>query len=213
MQTFIQNLSTVLEIANWIGGILIAIFAFKGLQQLKIAKDTIAISSKRDAFKLTADEVSLYLNHVIPLFDALDERIKNEKITFFAEAEVKINEKEIGVNFPKGEKHIMDLISIAGEIVKLLNALESFAIYFISGVASEELAFTSVGTTYCSSVKKILPVIVLLNDNKKNYKNLLKLFYLWNSRLEKLDLLNNKKAIEKKLKSLSDTSITPIGVK
>jgi len=83
MQTLIESLKTFLEIANWVSGILIAVFAYWGLQQLKIAKDSITISSKRDAYKVTADKVCMFGDHIIPLMIELDEKVAKKKILFF----------------------------------------------------------------------------------------------------------------------------------
>jgi hypothetical protein len=214
MQTFIESLKTFLEIVNWISGILIAVFAYLGLQQLKIAKDSITISSKRDAYKITADKVGAFADHIIPLINDLNEKVEKKKITFFSETEIKIEEKRIRVKTPKGEKHAKDLVSISKELSCLFNALEGFAIYFTSGVASEELAFTTVGIVYCESVKTYLPAIIISSENNKYYKHLLGLFFRWNKRISKMNLMNvlkSQKEIQQQLEKINDTSITPIG--
>jgi hypothetical protein len=182
------------------------------LQQLRIAKESITISSKRDAYKLTADKVTWFAEHIIPLINNLKEEIEKKEVTFFSESKVKIEEDKISVHTPSNEKSAKDIVEIFGELTTLLNALEAFAIYFTSGVASEELAFSSIGSAYCRCVREFLPAAVLLNDNKKNYENLLQLFIRWNSRIDKLDLLKNQKEIQKKLRKINDESITPIGI-
>jgi len=130
---------------------------------------------------------------------------------FFSEAEVQIEEKGIRVKAPQDEKHVKDLMSIAAELTCLFNTLEAFAIYFTSGVASEELAFTSVGVAYCDNVRKYLPAIIMASENDKYYKHLLRLFSRWNQRISKMNLLKSEKEIQKQLAKINDTSITPIG--
>jgi len=212
MEAFIGSLKTLLEIAGSVSGILIAVFAYLGLKQLKIAKDSITISSKRDAYKVTADKVGAFGDHIIPIINDLDEKITKKKITFFSEAEVQIEEKGFRVKTPQGEKHAKDLMSLSADLTIVFNTLEAFAIYFTSGVASEELAFTSVGMAYCDSVKKYLPAIIMASENGKYYNHLLRLFSRWNKRISKMNLMKSEKEIQKQLAKINDTSITPIGV-
>jgi hypothetical protein len=211
MQIFIENLKTFLEIAYWVSGVLIAVFAYLGLRQLKIAKDSITISSKRDAYKITADKVAAFGDHIIPLLHDLNEKITKKEITFFSEAKVQIDEKEIHIKVPQGEKHVKDLISITTELTYLFNTLEGFAIYFTSGVASEELAFTSIGMAYCGCVTKYLPAIIMASESGKYFRHLMKLFLCWNTRISKMNLLKSEKEIQEQLANINDKSITPIG--
>jgi hypothetical protein len=94
----------------------------------------------------------------------------------------------------------------------VLNSLESFAIFFTTGVASEQLAYTSVATTYCDQVKGMMPIIAIGAIDQKHFRHLLKLFFLWNNRLKSEQLFLTKERIEKKIKEIGDKTIIPMGL-
>ena len=56
-----------------------------------------------------------------------------------------------------------------------------------------------------------MPFIVSMNDKTNGYKNTLKLFRTWNSRLESEKLIVEKGKIEAKLEKTKTISIKPIG--
>jgi hypothetical protein len=88
--------------------------------------------------------------------------------------------------------------------------MEVFSLFFISGVADEGVAFSSVGATFCYEVHKLLPDLVLKSD-KDHFKNLIRLFLLWNARMESRKLLEDKYKIESKLNSIDEKTIRPLG--
>ncbi len=57
----------------------------------------------------------------------------------------------------------------------------------------------------------MLPLI-LSSITQLNHVNALKLFILWNERLQKLDLERMRESIERKLDGISGREIFPIGV-
>lgn len=219
MQTFIQNLRTTLEILNWIGGICVAVFAYMGLRQLKIAlqqlevsKKTIAVASARDAHKIAADQVSVFVNAVIPLLNALDEKINQEKVTFFSRAEIGIENKTITVMAQVDKEYEDEVMKLAGELTNLFFALEAFAVYFMSALASEDLAFSSVGVLYCYCVGKTLPAMIVLNPDQKNYVNMLSLYFRWNLKLNAMDIQRKQDNLQKQSKRIYHIEdISPIG--
>lgn len=143
-----QNLKDWLEIIYFISGPAVAVIAFLALGQIRVAKEqleaqrqTLRISSKRDALRLTADQMSEYSSKIVPLLNALDKKIKDEQITYFSKFKVEVCSDSIKVSPLNADVDVKETFKIANEIVAASNALEAFSSYFVSGVADEKMAY------------------------------------------------------------------------
>ena len=97
------------------------------------------------------------------------------------------------------------------EFTNLMNAMEGFCIYFVSGVADEKVAFKSLSSTFCSFVEGLLPLLVPLTDGENRFAATIQLFQIWHSRLESENLEKQKKELEQKLKGNKTQTIKTIG--
>ncbi|GAQ48587.1 hypothetical protein FPK15_contig00013-0033 [Flavobacterium psychrophilum] len=81
--------------------------------------------------------------------------------------------------------------------------MESFSTYFIKGVADEEIAYSSIGRTFCHSVENYSFDISFMRreDDLQVFNNLVALYHIWKSRLnsEKIskELLNKQNELKK----------------
>lgn len=191
----------------------LVIIAAIGLRQLTIARENAQMNAKRESFRLAAEQRAYYSHHVIPLLNKLDAAIRAKGITFFSNASVEVRGEEVKINSPMTPADAKALLTIAPELTEAYNALEAFGLYFTSGVADEQVAFSAVGTTYCYSVRKLLPDLVrMATDKKAKYMNhVLELFFLWNSRFEAETLQAEKRRIDAELSGVTGKFIRPIG--
>lgn len=200
-----------LEWLNYLSGIAVAIIAGIGLRQLTIAKETARTNSKREAFRLAADQCAFYLQHIIPLQNELDKQIEEKKVQFFEKAKITIDEQGIRMESTATKEDFEALIVIAESSLPVYNAMEAFALFFTSGVADERAAFSTVGTTFCHSVRGYLPDLMVSGGGDNYCKNLLRLFYMWNSRIEAQKLAKERESIDAKMGKMNKTFIRPIG--
>ncbi|MFD2697809.1 hypothetical protein ACFSQ0_07375 [Mesonia sediminis] len=207
METTLQ----VLEIINYIATIILVIVAIIGLQQLKISKETRKITSKREAFKIAAEQCNFYLEKIIPEINKLNKVIEKKELDFFSKSQVNIDGEKISV-VPYTENDSIERLIDKGidEVMTVSNLLESFSLYFVSGVASEEVGFNTVGNTFVYSVKNYLPFYISMS-NSGAYKHTLSLFVNWNNKIELEKLNKEKDKIEKKLKGSKTVTIKTIG--
>ena len=97
----------------------------------------------------------------------------------------------------------------------VLNSMEAFATYFTKGVADEEIAFSSIGRTYCYSVENYFFEIAncrKLNDDD-SFQNIIDLYNIWKERLKKIQLTREQEELMLKLLQVNETKIAPIGTK
>ena len=109
----------------------------------------------------------------------------------------------------------------------ILNNTELFSTYFITKVADEDVAFQTIGNSFCKMIEELSFTYCILRrvDKNLNFNNTIKLYNLWNNRIEiinigkeKEKLLKSKNKIEldliQKINDLHkkiDTKLNPIG--
>ena len=206
-----------LETLYYLAGILLLVVAWKGLGQIREAKNQVkeskkarTLSSKREAYKIAADKCEYYMNSIIPLQDNLNKAIEDQGITFFknwtAEIEGNVIKKNKGTIRNDEREKVMALPTL-----QVFNSMEAFAIFFTSGVADENVAYLTVGRTYCETVKRYLAFLADLSDDGY-FKNVLTLFLTWENRFEKERLEKERVLLDAKLNKTTTTTIQPIGV-
>jgi len=198
-----------LEGLSYVSTFLLLIVATIGLRQLKISKDESRLNARRDASRVANEQIKHYSEKIIPLINDFDTLIRDNNIKIFKQSSFKIVENGVKIKIdPKGVGK--EFTIIANDFTKVNNAFEGFASYFISGLADEQVAFKAVGATYCHTVKDYLPLLVAVGGNT-HYQNLIDLFLMWNTRLDKQALASKKEDIERQLKKMDGKEILPIG--
>jgi hypothetical protein len=122
-----------------------------------------------------------------------------------------VEDESIRVKSAPASGDIEKMQELAVEFTSAYNCLETFSVFFVSRVADENVAFDCVGHTFCRTVRKYMPDLLLQSENGCYYKDILTLFLRWNSRLEIRKLAEDKRSIEKRLEELNDKPIRPIG--
>lgn len=85
-----------------------------------------------------------------------------------------------------------------GCISELLNSLEEFSMYFVTGVADEETVYQSLHQSFRSAIKLLYIVIATKNDDEKNkyYTNTIELFTIWDERYKEKEFIEAENNIE-----------------
>lgn len=214
METFKE----ILEVIYFISGPALVVIVYLGLSQIKVAREQVEaqrkatrINAKRDALKITSEQIMKYGSEVIPLQNVFNEKVKSEEIKFFTDSKVKITGREIQVKPCADDNEVKKLKSLIYEFTSVMNAMEGFSVFFTSGVADEKVAFRSLSSTYCYFVKELLPLLVLVEAGNKRFTATMQLFHIWYSRLESENLEKQKEELERKIKSNKTQTIEIIG--
>jgi hypothetical protein len=213
-----ENFKEFLEIIYFISGPILVIIAYLALGQIKVAKEQIEeqknaskINSKRDALKLTSEQITHSGAFIIPLQNALNVSINKNNIKYFDESSVEILGNKIKVTPCKREGEFEKLSYVGSEFTAVMNAMEGFAVFFSSGVADEKIAFYSLSETYCNQIKLLLPLLVPIRAGEKKLTACMHLFTIWNSRLEAEKLEMQKSELDKKIKNHKTHTVTTVG--
>ena len=210
-----QILSTIrpyMEVLYFISGVGLLITAIYALKQLNLTKKSMSLQAKRDSLRITSEQCEKYLNHIINLQDILYEQVKQNNIGFFKGWNVDFINNSIIVKHSSPINNT-NLDIIAPYFLDVLNAMEAFSSYFVSGLADEEVAYFTVGSTFIKSTEDLIPLFCVNNlQNDGYFKNIMDLYILWKRRNKLVELEKNKKLIENELEKTNLEFIIPIGV-
>ncbi|APD92954.1 hypothetical protein BM523_02440 [Alteromonas mediterranea] len=206
---FIFNLRPIFELLYFISGLVVAAAAIYALKQIPLLKRTLRIQSKRDALKITSEQCDIYMSEIIPMQNVFHEAVKENKVTYFQGWDVSIENDELKVS-RKTPPNMKGFSSIL-KTLNVLNKMESFSSYFTSNVADEVIAYHTVGTTFLSFTKELLPWVISCREDGY-YKNLTKLYIHWESRRLNEQLMKQKLDLEKRLNNTSlSSNKVPLG--
>jgi hypothetical protein len=212
-----DKLQQVLELLSLLSGPSLVIIGIIALSQLKIAKTDIRLRSKREAATLAASQCQKYFEVVIPLLNELDREFDRLKLPKYTGSIGDFTGEDLATRAPVWLKN--HLIQIREKqfniqtLVKAINSLEAFAVFFTRRVADEEMAFSSVGQTFCNSIEGLYPLIAMVRQRGKlgHYDNLVALYKLWASRVQRHRLEDEYQSIAAKLKTVPSANISAIG--
>ena len=208
----------ILEIIYFISGPLLVLIAYGALSQIKVAKEQLEeqrkfsqIASKRDALKVTSEQITSYGSDIVPLQNIYHKKIESEEIKYFSKSTVEVNGNEIRMEPCKDKAEFKKLELILEEYTNVLNRMEGFSVFFMSGVADEKIAYLSLSDTFCTFVKEAMPLLLLLDPDKNRFTATTSLFFTWNSRLESESLKKQKELLDKKIKNNQPQTVKFVG--
>jgi len=224
--SFFSEVRDWLEILYFASGIVIMILVGFGLWQLKLAKDQISLAkdqletsknifktqSKRAAIEAAVVECRRYSETIVQDSLALDKYCHEHDITFFDDAEFEKTEEGFSVNLEKIDDEDVKKLAGAEDIInRYLNGLESYALFFLSGVADEKIAFHTNGKTFIESAERGFKIFPICGIEQEDAEPVKALYFMWHKKLEAKRLKIEKEKIEQKLSGYKDKSIKAIG--
>jgi hypothetical protein len=181
---------------------------------LNIAKNDIQTRSRREAASLAALQHDRFVERVMPLYENLLEAMNENKIPRLAyppEGAV-ANFDENQLQTPQAQEWLNNAKPLLDNAVTYLNALDAVAVYFMNGIADEELAFPAMGRPFCRQVERVQLILAYHQSiAPHSYDAIISLYNIWKERVNKLHLESQVDALTGRLKDYSDRKIKPIG--
>jgi len=222
-----------LELLSFLSNIVLACIAIAALYQIILAKRSletarldIELRSKREAVTLAADKVAEFAEYIIPKCNLEFRALVGGGISIdkwdlqnirFDESSFKDWNAAL-----KWEEQLRASKQI-DSATRVLNQLESFAMYFAKGAADEQVAYSAVGAIFRNYVDRLAPHltslrIISLSSKDVNvasgpFQNVVTLYEVWLSRARKETLQQEATRITSELSGLSTSDILPIGTK
>ena len=228
-----QYLHFSLELISFISNIVLAGIAIAALYQITLAKRSletarsdIELRSKREAVTLAADKVAKFAEDIIPKCNVEFRALMSAGIsidkwplqnTLFDESSFKDWDTA-----RKWEEQLRASKQV-DSATRVLNQLESFAMYFAKGAADEQVAYSAVGAIFRNYVDRLAPHLVslrILSLGSKDittasgpFQNVVTLYEVWLSRARKETLQQEATRITSELSGILTSDILPIGTK
>lgn len=191
-----ENIKDCAELLSFLTSPILAFFAWKMLEQLKLGSEQVKVAAeqivtskkiseiqaKREAMKIAAEQATYFSEKIIPDIDAFLKLKEQNKYPILSR--VIVIEDWPNIESKTDDIHglIKELSSNNGLVIKTLNKIEGFAMYFACGVADANMAYRPLCVTYCSYIKNFLPFILAYHDQFGQYSNTLFLYGAWGTR-------------------------------
>lgn len=208
-----------LEILYFISQIVVVFLIGLGLRQLQLAKRQIETTkeifrtqSKRAAVEAAVVECRRFAETLIQDKLALDKYCEDNKITYFEDVKFARTDNGFSIDTKNINKDDVTKLSNANDLInRLLNGLESYALFFLSGVADENIAFHTNAKTYIEMAEHLFKIFPISNIENEDAEPIKVLYFMWRKRYDAKKLRVEQREIEKKLSTFKDSSIKAIG--
>lgn len=210
----LNGIQIIIEMLYYISGPILAIGVIFAYKQLVLVKNDIKTKNQRSAVEKSVEYMDWYANVFIPEHEDFKKKLRNQK-------DVKLNYNFEGDNFKFPEPLTVDRTSLnrcivvksdAG-FVSLANQLEFFSYVMTNGLADEEQVFLPIGELFVDFMNQNQELYCQLrdNDNDNKFSYSVKLYKLWNNRIEREKLDKQAGEIEEKRSSIKTGAISYIG--
>lgn len=136
---------------------------------------------------------------------------EENNITIFNDA--KLTETKSSIKIDLSNVKNTDLKSISNRealFSQYINGIESYALFMISGVADEKLAFHSTSKAYLKEAQRAFVLLALANVDNEDVDNVKHLYFMWNEKQTAKKLKFKKDEISRELSECEERSIQSI---
>ncbi|MGD1278764.1 MAG: hypothetical protein ABR964_16245 [Tepidisphaeraceae bacterium] len=196
-----------LESAFFLSNILLLLVAAYGAQQIILLKRDIETKNLRASKEMTAQYCGLFAQFVL---------MRRRFVRECEEAGLELYSGDVGdfslQGFDVGKwKPIVEKKMKLDTAIAALNQLEQISMVFLSRAADEGVAFKTFGRAFCATVGTHYDIFTI-RGSEQYFQNVIELYKLWSSRIERNKLTKERDAIEERIRSTPNKEIPPIGL-
>ncbi len=181
-----------------------------GLEQLKLTKGIAEKAARRDAYRLAHEQCQSF--GTVIGFKAIDmvNAIRAGGLTAYEGHTFSIEDGAI----VKHDFKLQDMMVAVARVdpTAALNMLEGFAMFFVTGLADEEIGYRETAIAFCELSAFFMPAFWYYREKRRAmYKSTIELYEMWNGRLELEKLKQKQQDVERDLTRVKSRTIKPIG--
>ena len=200
MELFISKILVYVELAYYIGGLVIAICAVYATKQISLMKQSIIIQSKRESLSLES----------IPLVNELYKLLDANNIEFFADWQVLVEDGKLSV-INEASRNYSEIKDI--KFNPYLNSVESVAVFFNSGVADDHVGYNTLSYTLLNTLTKLMPIIYYYNKRGGYYSNIIELYIRWQIKANHETFIQENEQLQVKIRMKAPELKEAVGTK
>ncbi|MFC6333149.1 hypothetical protein ACFP56_10990 [Paenibacillus septentrionalis] len=210
----IETIRPYFEILYFFSGILLVGTLIIGIYQFKTLKEDIRLRNTRQSVEKSIEYMGWFAIEYLPASEKLSDIMRENNVPKY---QGKINPSFLFDENYTEENFINNMADtvLKGNAHELVNQLEYFSAAMISGLADEKLSYAPLSRAFCNHIEKLYYGLICFSrqDNETEiYSNIIQLYLLWKNRMEKQDLLNQRREIDSRINTIPDNSIKPIGM-
>lgn len=211
MNELIANIKPTIELIYFISSSLLLVGVGLAYRQLTLIKVDIELKNQRSSAEKAIEASERYFCEYTELTKQIQIDRKKHNVSSYDGVIGDFSNSSI----PSDLREKSSIRFSLSSWLPALNRLEAIAAYFTTGVADESVGFSVIGRTFCSTVELNYDIIARSRSSGAvdYWENIVKLYHLWRPRLSKAELELAKTEAEKKISTLKQNSVPPIGVK
>ncbi len=183
-----------------------------GIYQLRQQRNLSKTQAQREAYRIAGERCDYYGREVIPLDILLTKEMEASNCELLKKCKVDVSDEGISIK-PEGiTKDDAEKMNLHAEkLSKCINSVEGFAVFFVTGVADDNVGFLTCGRAFVGFFEKYLPVYAMSNSLEHHAKATQTLYSRWKGRIRQLELVAQQEEIKKKLNPKKAKPAKPFG--
>lgn len=195
-----ESVKSFLENLYFLSGIFITGSLLIGLRQIYLQRKLSSTAAQREAFRIAAERCDYFGREIIGFSIELKKAFKEHDVKLFDKCKVEIKDSKISMTSEGLTQEDADKCNLCSEkMSKLINSIEGFAVFFVTGVADDNVGFLTCGRGYVKLFEELFPIYALADALDNHCKASQALYGRWKSRIEQLELVSQHKEISKKI--------------
>lgn len=207
-----ETVRAVLELAYFVSGIVVAGAALVGLKQLHLLRESLEVAkqdyvtrNRREAAGLAIEQSSRYADAIMKILHLANDLVLSKGLpwTPWPLDAMEFTPESVRLTGEAGRwvQAVLSDDAVRVAATNAVNALESFALYFMSGAADEKIAYPAIAPSYCSAMDCLAPLLIALragqieNVASGGFENSVALYRIWATRAEEQRLEEARKRL------------------
>jgi hypothetical protein len=215
-----EKVHRLLEDLYFIAGIAIALLAAIGLRQLTLTRSGLQLTQslaqdgqRREALKLATDQCRYFAEMLLPEWKKLNERLAAGAYRHVIQGVDLLNPRfTVKNNFiaiPNfDQKRTLDELHRL-EAIDFMNLIEAFAIFFGTGMATDDVGYYETGIPFLQIMQQFMPAFLAIRQAQSGrYLSAVSLYERWQARYIKEQLTFIRNTLDERIKTPATSSPT-----
>lgn len=187
--TYYQIFREALDIVYYLSAPVIAVFAWRALKQIQVAAEQVTatreiakICAQREALRISAEQTVDFAETFVPIWNDFFRLRAEGKYPILSASKVEESWPNVQCHFDDLPGMLKEVFSNDAVVVRAVNRMEGFAMYFACGVADGDKAYRPVASMFCEAARAFLPYMIYANERENQFTYSLHLYSTWGIR-------------------------------
>ena len=191
---------SIFERLYFLSGILLVLSVGIAIWQIRLQRNLSKVSARRESYRIAAERCEYFGREILPLEMQLKKEMEDAKCDFLKKCKIEVSDDSIKLDPSALTPEDAEKINKHSErLSRYTNSLEGFAVFFVTGVADDNVGFLTCGRAFVKSFEEWFPVYALSDSLEHHAKATQTLYAQWSARIRQLELVAQQEEIKRKL--------------